>query len=86
MSGSNHSLRKEDMDALAALISAGIARHGIHVLDERELAPIWDGIDPELWAERRLQVENFAVSYSFDVHVSTYLRSAIFRVLDDVPR
>lgn len=70
---------QQNLHDLAVSIKAGIARHGVHILDAGELSPVMGHVDPDAEFEKRLCIENFGRSYGFDVHWSTFLQVAIFR-------
>jgi hypothetical protein len=72
---------KKRMDALAERIELGIATHGAQVLEEKELAPIWNFLQPESEWEKRMQIENFARHYSFTLSLNDDCSVAIFRRL-----
>ena len=73
---------EQKLHELAASIKAGLARHGVHVLDGGEILPALNYANLETEFEKRLCIENFARIYGFHVHWSTFLQVAIFRKPD----
>ena len=78
-SSNSQCTRNKEMDVLAARIELGIARSGIHILDENKLAAFRDDHEPESDDKKSRRIREFAASNGFDVQISSSLQVAIFR-------
>jgi len=70
---------KKSMDAIAERIKHGIAQIGLQVIGVEDLAVLWNQHEAGSDSEKRLQLENFAHTYGFAVHLNIFSQVAIFR-------
>jgi len=80
MDGENEGTQREkDVNSLVERIKSGIAAHGVYIIDETGLELICGLYQSRSDEEKRMHLENFAVTYGYSVYVTTNSTVAIFR-------